>query len=135
MWVYMVLNKGTVGVEAWGYVDNVSVTAPNDSDIDGCSDGEELSPNPLFGGDRDPNSPWDFFDVNGSRAVDVADVVAILGHFGQGTQHPDYDATYDRYIPDIAKPWRTAAATGTALGIDVSDALANLQSFGHSCAG
>jgi hypothetical protein len=42
-------------------------------------------------------------------------------------------AAFDRYAPDPTKPYRTAAAVGAHLGIDLSDAIVNLQSFGHKC--
>jgi len=34
-----------------------------DSDGDGCTDGEELGPDPILGGQRDPLNHWDFYDV------------------------------------------------------------------------
>jgi len=43
---------------------------PNDTDCDGCSDAEELGSNPALGGTRDPNNPWDFYDVPVPSAFD-----------------------------------------------------------------
>jgi hypothetical protein len=105
-----------------------------DTDGDGCSDAQEGGPNPIFGGDRNPLDEWDFFDVTGDRAIDLNDALAILEKFGLLPAQPGYDAAFDRMAPDPAKPYRTALATGSALGIDLQDALLNLQSFGHSCA-
>jgi hypothetical protein len=106
-----------------------------DTDFDGCDDGEEyLGTNPAFGGDRDPLNAWDFFDVTGDRAIDLQDVLAILERFGAVPGDPDYDRAYDRSIPDPARRHATAQAAGGSIGIDLNDALANLQSFGHSCA-
>jgi hypothetical protein len=105
-----------------------------DTDTDGCDDGAELSPNPQSGGDRDPLDAWDFYDVTGDRAIDLQDALAILSKFGLQPVQPGYDATFDRVAPDPQKPYRTAQAAGQALGIDLQDALLNLQSFGHSCA-
>ncbi len=34
-----------------------------DTDLDGCSDKAELGSDPATGGERDPASFWDFFDV------------------------------------------------------------------------
>jgi hypothetical protein len=88
----------------------------------------------LFGGDRDPLDVWDFYDVTGDRAIDLQDALAILDRFGLNPGQPGYDAAFDRTAPNALKPWRTAQASGAALGIDLQDALVNLQSFGHSCA-
>jgi hypothetical protein len=114
--------------------DNIVVTAPNDGDGDGCSDGEEIQPNPLFGGDRDHAFKPDFFDLTGDQKIDLGDALEVLSKFGVGVNDPGYDADYDRYSPNDAKPWRTAfAIDGT--GIDLSDALVSLISFGHDCSG
>lgn len=105
-------------------------TADPDSDGDGCGDVEEVGSNRLFGGDRDPLDPWDFFDVSGDQSIDLTDALLIKQKFGLGPGDPGYDAQYDRWIPDMAKPWRTASASD---GIDLTDILINLQSFGHDC--
>jgi hypothetical protein len=76
---------------------------------------------------------WDFYDVTGDRAIDLQDALAILDKFGRLPGDGGYDAALDRVAPDALKPWRTAPATGGAVGIDLQDALLNLQSFGHAC--
>jgi hypothetical protein len=92
-----------------------------------------LGTNPVFGGDRDPLDPWDFYDVTGDAAIDLADALLILDHFGHGPNDDPTDDLLDRYAPDPSKPYRTAEALGTDVGIDLEDALLNLQSFGHKC--
>jgi hypothetical protein len=104
-----------------------------DSDGDGCTDLRELGLDPAEGGDRDPFNGWDFYDVTGDRTIDLNDSIAIIGKFGLGASAPGYVAAFDRYAPDPAKPYRTAAAVVAHLGIDLSDAIVNLQSFGHKC--
>jgi hypothetical protein len=104
-----------------------------DSDGDGCADARELGPLPILGGDRDPQQYWDFFDVTGDRAIDLADTLAILDKFGLLPGQNGYDADLDRQAENPLKPWRTSAATGGQAGIDLQDALLNLQSFGHNC--
>ena len=37
------------------------------------------------------------------------------------------------YAPDPGARYRTAQAVSPHIGIDVTDAILNLQSFGHSC--
>lgn len=102
----------------------------SDSDGDGCSDAKEMGGNPALGGDRDPYYAWDFFDVTGDKSIDLSDTLEILNHFGQNPGDPGYDQKYDRDAPTDLKPWRTTAST---TGIDLTDALINLQSFGHGC--
>jgi len=102
-----------------------------DTDDDGCADVQEAGFDPLFGGDRDPLDPWDFYDVDGTKSVTLSDTLLILEHFGHAHNTDALDPSLDRYVPDSLKPWRTAAATG---GVNLQDALANLLSFGHSCA-
>jgi hypothetical protein len=115
-----------------------TITPAPDTDGDGCTDAQEIGDDEVHGGDRDPAYAGDFFDVTGDRSIDLADVIAILQRFGLGPgppPSPGYDVTYDRYIPDSTKLWRTAFAVALPhLGIDIADAVNNLQSFGHSCA-
>ena len=66
----------------------------SDTDADGCTDGEEVGASHLAGGQRDPNSQWDFFDVpapallptntTGSRnnLVSLSDALAVLAYVG-----------------------------------------------------
>jgi hypothetical protein len=132
-WVYFVVLKNTTSAaHAYAFVDDVTVSAPSDADADGCSDGHELQPQPVFGGDRDPNNAWDFFEVTGDARIDLGDTLIVLGSFGVQTTDGGYEPRLDRYIPDSEKPYRTAAAIdGT--GIDLTDALASLGSFGNDC--
>jgi hypothetical protein len=104
-----------------------------DSDGDGCGDKVETNPDYYFGGGRSPFTKWDFYDVTGDRTIDLADALTILASFGRSPSHPAYDAFLDRFAPDLAHPWRTGAAIGSHLGIDLEDALLNLKSFGHAC--
>ena len=106
-----------------------------DSDADGCADGEETGGDPVRGGMRDPLDWWDFYDLNGDARVDLTDALTILRAFGLGPDDDGYDASLDRESPDVGAPWRTSAATGSEVGISLSDALASLASFGHDCSG
>lgn len=108
-----------------------------DTDGDGCADSEEIGPDPAFGGLRNPLDFWDFYDVTNDQSValDLSDTLLILGRFGTPYNDGAYvlpgDNLLDRYIPDPSQPWRAAESND---GIDLIDALANLKSFGHSCA-
>lgn len=116
-----------------------------DSDNDGCFDVKELGSNPSAGGGRNPNNPWDFYDVGTSRGptsevgdedltldhkIDAQDANILLDYFGIGSGDPRYNPKLDRYIPDITKPYITAQAKD---GIGLKDVLANLRSSGHTC--
>jgi hypothetical protein len=103
-----------------------------DTDGDGCTDGAELGPDPIFGGERDPLNFWDFFDVTGDRRVDLSDTLDILTYFADPGLPGTPGDLRDRSIPDPAEPWRTADADN---GVDLTDALNNLPSFGDDCSG
>jgi hypothetical protein len=102
-----------------------------DTDLDGCSDAEEMGDNPLLGGRRDPAFYWDFFDVTHDQRIDASDVLFVLGEFGDDGQSLETDLL-DRKIGDNNEPWRSVAANN---GIDLEDALASLAGFGHDCSG
>jgi hypothetical protein len=104
-----------------------------DTDGDGCVDGREvLYSNPTLGGLRDPLNFWDFFDVTGDRFIDLSDALDILSYFGNPGLPGTLGDLRDRSIPDPAKPWRTADSDD---GVDLTDALNNLMSFGDDCSG
>ena len=103
-----------------------------DTDGDGCRDVAELGPNHGLGGQRDPLNVWDFYDVTGDQRVDLSDTIVILQSFGLTPSDPGYQPLLDRYVPNLAAPWLSAAAID-GNGIDLSDALANLASFGDDC--
>ena len=104
-----------------------------DTDGDGCNDGREvLLTNHLLGGDRDPLDFWDFFDVTGDKQIDLSDTLDVLSYFGDpGLPNTPGDLR-DRAILNPAKPWRTSDSDD---GVDITDALNSLASFGDSCAG
>ncbi len=99
-----------------------------DTDSDGCMDGNEISLDPAFGGDRRPLAN-DFYDADGNDRIDLADALIILSNFGASPGSPQSLAV-DRYAPDAARPWRVAQASD---GLDLTDVLVNLESFGHDC--
>ncbi len=71
----------------------------NDTDTDGCADGEEIvatAGSHAFGGQRDPLNHWDFYDVNGTRRVDGADIGMVRLNFNGAGPTPPEDMIYDR---------------------------------------
>jgi subtilisin-like proprotein convertase family protein len=106
--------------------------ADGDADLDGCTDIEEGGPDEKFGGQRSSTDSWDFYDVTNDRRIDLSDTLAILEKFGVQPNTAGYDPLYDRYSPDVLAPWRTAFDP-RGFGIDLTDALVNLASFGHDC--
>ena len=143
---------GTIYIAEFG-ADAVSYLAP-DSDRDGCADARELGPNPTLGGQRDPNSFWDFFDVSvaGSPrdgAVNAFDIGAVVLRFGAFLQPPpakpealaqaltpppdatSYHAAYDRGGPIPGQNlWNLLPPDGA---IDAFDIGAVVVQFGHTC--
>jgi hypothetical protein len=126
-----------------------TVNGDSDSDDDGCLDGWESRPltyAPSVGGDRDPTSSWDFYDVGVNRGVAGAgdedfardgtinfqDALIILDHFGHNGSD-QHDSDLDRGLPNENKPWRTDEETVHGDSVTFNDVLINLKSFGHTC--
>lgn len=122
-----------------------------DSDGDGCTDEKELGPDEALGGKRDPANFWDFFDPNLDGAVGFGDFLLLLQHFGASDDNgqasinrnsdplttPDagpgtYHPRFDRGVVIGPNGWDLAPPNGT---IALSDFLALLVQFGHTCAG
>lgn len=119
---------------------------PPDSDRDGCTDGQELGPNAAFGGQRNPNKFWDFFDtpdaLNGRDAiVSAGDLQRVVARFGTNGTPGDplapppasgYHAAFDRSSPLAgAHPWEVRGPDGA---IAANDILFSVGQFGHTCA-
>ena len=102
-----------------------------DTDADGCADGEEVAADHNMGGQRNPLYHFDFYDVTGDKSVDLSDTLLILAHFGHGPSDDALDNELDRAIGGPGF-WNTIASD---TGIDLTDALANLRSFGDDCSG
>ena len=64
----------------------------------------------------------------------LSDTIVVLQAFGLTPDANGYDAHLDRYVPDLNQPWKSAAALDEN-GIDLTDALASLASFGDDCTG
>ena len=111
-----------------------------DTDGDGCNDATELGPDARLGGRRSPNNPWDFYDLNGDRAINVRDdVVGVVTAFGLGTS-PNYTRKKDRSPPpppsvepdpSLREPWDLGPPDG-AISVG-GDLLGVMRQFGHSC--
>ena len=105
----------------------------DDTDGDGCSNIEELGSNPLVGGVRNPLDPYDFFDVNGDKAVDLLnDIFAIAFAFGLDAGDAGYSQALDRSpILPGTNLWDLQAPDGQ---IDLlTDIFGAAYQFGHGC--
>ena len=121
-----------------------------DDDRDGCTNIQELGPDPWQGGLRDPNNPWDFFDADWDRVISMLDVLLLLQHFPSNDNQglapinrnsdplstPDpgprqYHPRVDRSISMGPNGWILGPPDGA---IGFTDLLAMLSQFGHSCA-
>ncbi len=120
----------------------------DDKDDDGCSDAEELGPDERFGGRRDPNNFWDFFDTPNvantrDQVVNVIDISWLVLRFGKtGSPAIDplspppasgYHSAFDRTaaVPP-AERWDLGPADGSINVVDIASMVAQ---FGHTCAG
>ena len=132
---------------AWGCL-NAPVHDPGcdiDTDGDGCMDAWELGPDARFGGKRDPNNPWDFYDVpdaSGHRngVVDLySDVLGVAFRFGS---RPAADAstlpTSRTYMPEFDRSQPSGTTQMRLLGppdgsINIMDIFSVVGQFGHRC--
>ena len=127
----------------------------NDTDGDGCSDGEELGPLAVDGGRRDPNDFWDVYDVPTGqpvlrdRSMSIGDVGAVVARFGSTREPPPteeealaealtppppapaYHAAYDRGGPEPGGDlWNLLPPDGAVSVVDIGSSVAQ---FGHTC--
>lgn len=132
-------------------------TNPNlvDTDQDGCADGEEAGVIPILGGQRDPTSFWDFFDVPAGappqrdQMVNITDIAAVVLRFGTVSDPPltkqdalaqavtappdltSYHAAFDRGGPIPGEDlWDLLGPDGA---INILDIGAAIIQFGHTC--
>ena len=119
--------------------DSVSITCLEDFDGDGCTNAQELGSDPTLGGLRDPKNPWDFFDVNGDRNIDVPDdLLPVILAYQQGPLDPggpgaNYTAAKDRgpAKPGAQFAWQRPGPDGR---IDVpNDLLPIILQYLHTC--
>ncbi|MEX1253084.1 MAG: flexitail domain-containing putative surface protein [Dehalococcoidia bacterium] len=124
-------------------------TAPNqwDSDLDGCTDKQELRNGSPTGGLRDPYNEWDFMDqytgapLAKDRIVAVGDIGAVVGRFGSSgtpgspsatpSSPAGYHSSADRSgaIPG-SNGWNLKGADGI---VSIGDVGSTVAQFGHSC--
>jgi len=112
-----------------------------DSDFDGCSDAEEFGSNPSLGGLRNPDDPWDVYDIAGfygseqsgpDGVIDALDVQLVA--FRWNTQAGDaiYDSGSDRSVELVDGPYDLGPPDGQ---ITISDLQAVMSQFGLTCLG
>lgn len=113
-----------------------------DTDGDGCSDFAEMqvsNGSEMYGGRRDYLNPYDFYDTNGDRTIDLfIDIFGVADLFGADADsdppgEPDgYDAAFDRSEPGPGEyVWDMHAPDGA---IDLfTDIFGVAYQFGHDC--
>lgn len=107
-----------------------------DTDGDGCTDGQEVGPDARAGGRRDPTNPWDFYDINGDKVIDLPnDILQVLLAYNHGPLDgaPSllYSPAKDRGAAVGVNAWNRAGPDGR---IDVpNDILGILSQNGHDC--
>ena len=110
---------------------------PTDTDGDGCTDERELGWDVTKGGLRDPENPWDFYDVASpgggppDRIVDLfSDILGVIVHYSLDGA-PPYDATFDRGPSTGPYAWNMTAPDGI---IDLfTDILGVILQYNHDC--
>ncbi|MEX2158570.1 MAG: flexitail domain-containing putative surface protein [Dehalococcoidia bacterium] len=113
-----------------------------DTDADQCNDAYELFTTPgseATGGLRDPLNPYDFYDTDGNRVIDLfIDIFNVANAFGDDADsdppgEPDgYDATLDRSAAPMGMDvWDMGPPDGT---IDLfTDIFGVAYQYGHDC--
>jgi hypothetical protein len=104
-----------------------------DDDADGCTDTQELAANAELGGLRDPLNPWDFFDTDGNKQIDLFyDIFGVAYAYGTHTGEPGYSTALDRSAqPPGAFVWEMGPPNGT---IDLfTDIFGVAYQYGHHC--
>ena len=104
---------------------------PVDTDGDGCTDDRENGPDETLGGLRDYLNPWDFYDTNNDKIIDLfADILGVILHYSLDGS-PPYDVQFDRGPSAGPNPWNMTAPDGV---INLfTDILGVIQQFGHDC--
>lgn len=122
---------------------------------DGCWNGHELDDLSLFGGNRDPDHFWDFYDAPDDnnirdKVVTILAILRVLARFGADDDGgaapinrntdplsvpppaPVYHPAFDRGAVDTGQgPWHHAAADGV---IDLpNDIVGVLEQFRTDC--
>jgi hypothetical protein len=134
-----------------------------DTDGDGCTDVEEAGSVPRFGGDRDPASPWDFFDVPAplgtaaapdgrpvigpssarNGAITLHDAAVVIAYMGRKSSNPAYfDDNNGDGTPDGQQLDRSPSTVSGELWhsgppngvISMQDVGVLLAQMGHTCA-
>lgn len=132
---------------------------PLDSDLDGCFNETELGDDAMFGGQRDPDNFWDFYDVPAGPgmtrdgAITGQDIFTVLPRFNASDEGPgafdrdsdplstpsayvagahraNYHPAYDRGPSVGPYVWNLGPADGAITGADIFSVLAQ---FGHTC--
>jgi acyl-homoserine-lactone acylase len=101
----------------------------HNTDGDGCSDSQELGPDELLGGRRDPTNRWDYFNPTGDGENRVDDVLAVVDHYFLAEGEPGYSDNYDRsYVGP--NDWNLGPPSGRVL---VDDILHAVRAYFHDC--
>lgn len=141
------------GLKCWGYnaygqlgngttassttpVSVSALTPPVDTDGDSCLDKAEQQTaigSEETGGRRDYLNPWDFYDTDGDKRIDLFnDIFDVAFAFGLGPADAGYSTVLDRSLPLAGgDPWDMRGPDGL---IDVfTDIFGVAIQFGHNC--
>ena len=118
-------------------LDGICDASDPDKDGDGCTAVQEAGLDEEFGGLRDDLNPYDFYDTNGDKVIDLfLDIFNVALAFGDDADsdppgEPDgYDAALDRSAA-VGDRWDMQAPDGLIdLFIDIFGVAFQ---FGHDC--
>ena len=111
-----------------------------DHDMDGCTNAQEAGLDETLGGQRDPYSAWDFYDVAGSPLVNGGapdgiidlpnDILGVIQHHPAGTL--GYDAQFDRGPWTGPNSWNQTQGPDGVIDLP-NDILGVILQFQHDC--
>jgi hypothetical protein len=109
----------------------------NDGELDGCTGLEEDAPSALFGGGRSDTNFWDFYDTNGTRRIDAADIGRVRTQYAYYWYTSGYDVFRDHKGGGLyGGNWGPGPFVNGGWGkIDAADIGTVRSQFGNSCQG
>ncbi len=121
-----------VGTDRFDPDTNHNGVLDGDDDFDGdrCTNVTELGPDPMGGGMRDPQDPWDYFNPSGDGRNRTDDILAVINHYFVSDSAPGYSTAFDRGGFHGPNAWDLRPPDGQ---VRIDDILAAVRSYLQDC--
>jgi hypothetical protein len=107
-----------------------ALSAPGDTDGDGCTDAQENGPSEMSGGRRRYLNEWDYFNPTHDGQNRVDDILAVVDQYYIDLGVPGYTAATDRSLIG-PNAWNLGPPNGLQR---IDDILNIVKQYGHDCA-